>query len=130
MMEKIIGTCKYCRQTVMVSADEVRKLQMTYDLTEEAAADMVASDTCGCPGASLQRKREEKTAAAGAWIENTFNGSEKTKELMAAAVVVVITCEVNSVSVKIGKRGYRVWLDSDQCIRIKTTFKDEDEESF
>ena len=48
----IYGVCKYCGQARAVERLEVLSAAKNFDLSDEEAADYVASETCSCVPAS------------------------------------------------------------------------------
>lgn len=124
-MSKLIestGFCKYCKQAVMIKASE--------DATQEELND-IASKECNCKEAEYQRKREMQLNAAGEYLKNLFGENNPLLfKAMYETVIAVFGRKLSNASFKTGKTTYKISLDADQCIKIKKTFKDDDEEIF
>ena len=124
-MSKLIestGFCKYCKQAVMIKALE--------DATQEELND-IASKECNCKEAEHQRAKDMQFSACKEYVTNLFSD---TNPLACIAIIetalAVLNRKIASASFKIGKYTYKIDMDAKQCIRIKKTFKGEDEETF
>lgn len=116
------GFCRYCKQSRIVMAPE--------NATQEELSEL-ATKECNCKEAEYQRKRDMQFKAAEAWAKNTFEDNEHRRNAVIFAIKAVFERRsVESAAFKIGKYTYKIDMDGDDCIRIKKTFKDEDEETF
>lgn len=115
------GFCKYCKQAVLIQAPD--------DATQEELNE-IATKECSCKEADYQRKREMKVDAASAYIENLFHDKEQLCEGMKLTVRAIFDGQAGAASYKVGKYTYKIDIDNDDCIRIKKTFRDEEEETF
>ena len=116
------GFCKYCKQAVMIQAPE--------DATQEQL-NKIASKECSCKEADYQRKRELQLGASKEYIHNLFyDNNPLLCKAMYEAVEAIFSRKCGSAAFKTGKTTYKIDLDGDGKIRIKKTFKDEDEETF
>lgn len=116
------GFCKYCNQAVLIQAPE--------NATQEELND-IASKECNCKEAEYQRKREMQLGAARQYLKNLFfDTNPLAYKGFMETVIAIFSRKIASASFKVGKYTYKIDMDSDQCIRIKKTFKEEDEETF
>ena len=74
----IYGVCKYCGQARAVERLEVLSAAKNFDLSDEEAADYVASETCSCEQAKAQATHKMKLQAAGAWAEKFLRIAPKS----------------------------------------------------
>lgn len=116
-----IGFCKYCGQGVTVSVPESTSAA---DLNEQA------SQECGCDEAIRQRKRRARMEAAGAWARNIFSERHGQLQVVLNAIRSTFEGSVDYVTVKIGKHTHKIDTDSNGMIRIRSTFRDNNEEQF
>lgn len=130
MSEERTGTCRYCGQTRICDEDELLEIISKTGADGETALNICASRNCDCEGAQIQREREMKLEAAGAWIENIFEDRAAAKSTMLCATKAITERAFNKITIKDGKRNYTIDLDKDGCIRIKTKYTDTDEELF
>lgn len=122
MIRKIVqtsGICKYCGQARMIQAPEG---------ISGAAANEQASQECDCDEATRQRERIMRMQAAGEWAQNTFRESQLQCAL--CAIKSIFEGSIDYVTIKISKNTYKIDMDSDGMIRIKTVYKDSNEETF
>ena len=122
MIRKIVqtsGICKYCRQARMIQAPE--------GISGEAANEQ-ASQECDCDEAVRQRERIMRMQAAGEWAQNTFRDTQL--QTVLCSIKSTFEGSIDYVTVKIGKNTHKIDRDSDGTIRIRTTFKDSNEETF
>lgn len=121
VMTTRIGFCKYCNQGREVTAPESASAA---DVNEQA------SEECNCDEAVRQRKRRAKMEAAGAWAQNIF--SKQNGQLQTALCAIRATFEgaIDYVTIKVGKNTHKIDVDADGMIRIRTTYRDSNEETF
>lgn len=116
------GFCKYCKQAVMIHAPE--------DATQEELNE-IASKECSCKEAEYQRKRDMQLDAASQYLRNLFlDKNPLLLKAMYETVTAIFSRKLSKATFNVGKTTYKIDLDGDDCIRIKKTFKDEDEETF
>ena len=125
------GTCIYCGQMRTFSEEEFREVFPLGSVgDDENQRNRVAAYYCSCPKAEIERKRENKIEAAGAWIDNYFEKRPDAADSMKNMVETISKLVFSRITVKDGKRTYTVDLDKDSCIRIKSKFTDTNEETF
>ena len=115
------GFCRYCNQLRMVEAPEGAS---GADLNEQA------TEECDCDEAVRQRNRRMKMEAAGEWARNIFSQEDGQLQVVLCAIRATFEGAVDYVSLKIGKRSHRIDKDSDGMIRIRTTYRESNEETF
>lgn len=115
------GFCKYCGQARIIKAPEGLS---TADLNEQA------SDECDCEEARQQRERRAKMEAAGMWAQNMFSRENGQLQTVLCAIRSTFEGAIDYVTVKIGKKTHKIDTDSDGMIRIRSTFRDSNEETF
>ena len=115
------GFCKYCNQLRMIEAPEGAS---PADLNEQA------SEECDCDEAIRQRERRAKMAAAGAWAENVFSKENGQLQTVLCAIRSTFAGAIDYVTIKVGKHTHKIDTDSDGMIRIRTTYRDSNEETF
>lgn len=129
MSETRTGTCRFCQQRRIVSEDDL--LQAVRDgIDPQEAADFVASDQCDCDDAIRERERKARLEAAGMWAQNTFSKENGQLQTVLCAIQSTFNGSVDYVTIKIGKHTHKFDTDSDGMIRIRTTFRDSNEETF
>lgn len=121
IMKSQSGFCKYCNQLRMIEAPEGAS---PADLNEQA------SDECDCDEAVRQRERRAKMEAAGAWAENVFSKENGQLQTVLCAIRSTFAGSIDYVTVKVGKYTHKIDTDSDGMIRIRTTYRDSNEETF
>lgn len=116
------GICEYCKQMRIVRVPEN---------LSDIQVNEIATQECDCKEAAFMRRRKMRLDAAGAWIKNALEGHEEQQKLMTAAVNTVFGHSVYKVTVKLdGHRTAIVDMDKEDMIRIKTVYKNENEETF
>lgn len=115
------GFCKYCNQARMIEAPEGFSAA---DLNEQASAE------CDCDESRRQRERRAKMEAAGAWAQNMFSKENGQLQTVLCAIRSTFEGSIDYVTIKIGKRTHKIDTDSDGMIRIRSTYKDSNEETF
>lgn len=115
------GFCKYCNQARLV---EVPEGFSPADINEQA------TNECDCDEAVRQRERRARMEAAGAWAQNVFSKHDGQLQTVLCAIRSTFEGTIDSVTVKIGKRTHKIDTDSDGMIRIRSTFRDSNEETF
>lgn len=121
VMTKQIGFCKYCGQSRIIEAPEGFSAA---DLNEQA------SDECDCDEARRQRERRAKMEAAGMWAQNMFSKENGQLQTVLCAIRSTFEGSIDYVTIKIGKKTHKIDTDSDGMIRIRSTFRDSNEETF
>lgn len=115
------GFCKYCNQLRMIEAPEGAS---PGDLNEQA------SEECDCDEAIRQRERRAKMEAAGAWAENVFSKENGQLQTVLCAIRSTFAGAIDYVTLKVGKYTHKIDTDSDGMIRIRTTYRESNEETF
>lgn len=115
------GFCKYCHQARMV---EVPETLPDMDVND------VATEECDCDDARRQRERRARMEAAGLWAKNTFSAQAGQLQVALCAIRSTFEGAVDFVTIKIGKRTHKIDTGPDGMIRIRTTFRDSNEETF
>lgn len=121
VITKQTGFCKFCNQAVFIDAPEGSS---PADLNEQA------SQECNCDEAQRQRERRAKMEAAGAWAKNVFSNQDGQLQTVLCAIRSTFEGSIDYVTVKIGKQTHKIDTDSDGMIRIRTTYRDSNEETF
>lgn len=121
VITKQTGFCKYCNQARMIDAPDGLSAA---DLNE------LASDECDCDEAARQRERRAKMEAAGAWAQNIFSKQDGQLQTVLCAIRSTFEGAIDYVTIKIGKQTHKIDTDSDGMIRIRTTFRDSNQETF
>jgi len=117
----VTGFCKFCHNARFVEVPEsVTELQ----------ANEYATAACDCDDARRAREREMRMKAAAAWAENIFSKSDGQLRLICSAIQSTFDGSVDKVTVKIAKRNHIIDTDKDGMIRIRTTYRDSNEETF
>lgn len=115
------GICRYCGQIRMITAPD--------GLSGEDYNEL-ATEECECNEAQIQRNRRAKMEAAGLWAKNIFSQNNGQLQLMFCAIKATFDGSVDYVTIKIGKNTHKVDVDGDGMIRIKTAYRDSNEETF
>lgn len=115
------GFCRYCNQARMIEAPDGLSAA---DLNE------LASQECDCDEATRQRERRAKMEAAGAWAKNIFSNQNGQLQTVLCAIRSTFEGAIDYVTIKIGKQTHKIDTDSDGMIRIRTTIRDSNEETF
>lgn len=89
-----------------------------------------ASDECDCDEARRQRERRAKMEAAGMWAQNMFSRENGQLQTVLCAIRSTFEGSIDYVTIKIGKKTHKIDTDSDGMIRIRSTFRDSNEETF
>lgn len=121
VVTKQIGFCKYCGQSRIIEAPEGFS---GMDLNEQA------SDECECDEAKCQRQRRAKMEAAGMWAQNVFSKQDGQLQTVLCAIRSTFEGAIDYVTIKIGKHTHKIDTDSDGMIRIRSTFRESNEETF
>ena len=113
------GICRFCGQITMVKAPE-----------NSAPEDLnrLATEQCDCDGAQLEREKIMRMQAAGEWAKNTFRDTQL--QTVLCSIKSTFEGSIDFVTIKIGKNTHKIDRDSDGMIRIRTTFRDSNEETF
>ncbi|MBQ9027428.1 MAG: hypothetical protein IJ110_01545 [Lachnospiraceae bacterium] len=115
------GFCRFCGQARIVHAPDGWK---------QDQIDECASAECDCEGASFERKQLQRLEAAVAWASNMFE-EEGKHAIMVAAINAVFSRAVKAISVTADtKNTYKVAMDSNDMLRIRKEFREQDEEEF
>lgn len=115
------GICRYCNQARIIEAPE--------GLSGESYND-IASEECECDEAVRQRERRQRMEAAGMWAKNTFSKTDGQLQVALCSIKATFEGSVDYVTLKIGKNTHKIDRDSDGMIRIRTTYRDSNEETF
>ncbi len=115
------GFCKYCNQAQMIEAP---------DGLSAADYNELATAACSCDEAMREREKHAKMEAAGMWAKNIFSQSDGQLQLVLCAIRATFDGNVDYATIKIGKNTHKIDRDSDGMIRIKTTYRDSNEETF
>lgn len=115
------GICRYCGQVRFVEAPE--------GLPPEDV-NQLATDQCDCAAASRAREKKRRMQAAGAWAQGVFGNNNGQFQTVCCSIRSVFENEFDYVTIKAGKRTYKIDRDSDEMIRIKTTYRDSSMEEF
>lgn len=99
-------------------------------MSDEEAADYVASETCSCEQAKAQATHKMKLQAAGAWAENVFENSPEKLQAVLCAIKAVSEHHFGRITIKSGKYLYAFDTDAHNDIRVKTKYTDTQEETF
>jgi len=121
VMTQQSGFCKYCKQLRLIEAPEG---------SSPADLDELATRECDCDEAIRQRERRAKMEAAGAWAKNVFSNQDGQLQVALYAIKATFEGAIDYVTLKIGKHTHKIDTDSDGMIRIRTTFRDSNEETF
>lgn len=113
--------CRFCNQARIIDAPD--------NLSGEAYNDL-ASAECDCDEARRQRERRAKMEAAGAWAQNLFSKEHGQLQTVLCAIRSTFEGSIDYVTIKIGKRTHKIDTDSDGMIRIRSTYRDSNEETF
>ena len=115
------GFCKYCNQAQMIEAP---------DGLSAADYNELATAACSCDEAMREREKRAKMEAAGMWAKNIFSQQDGQLQLVLCAIRATFDGNVDYATIKIGKNTHKIDRDSDGMIRIKTTYRDSNEETF
>lgn len=105
------GFCKYCGQLVIVKAPE--------DTAPEYLNEL-ATENCTCREARRQQERNKKIAKALEWAQETFSSNTGSMELIVSAIKSVSRYDFDSITAKIGNTTYKIYINSDAMLCIKT----------
>jgi len=120
-VSKHTGFCRFCNQARMFDA---------VDGLSGEDYNKIATQECDCNEAKTTRARRAKMEAAGLWAKNIFSQSGGQLQLMLCAIRATFDGSVDYVTIKIGKNTHKVDVDGDGMIRIKTAYRDSNEETF
>lgn len=120
-ISKHTGFCRFCNQARMIDAPD--------GLSGEDYNELATKD-CDCTEATTERARRAKMEAAGLWAKNIFSQSNGQLQLMLCAIRATFDGSVDYATIKIGKHTHKVDVDGDGMIRIKTAYRDSNEETF
>lgn len=121
IMEKATGFCKYCNQARIIDAPQGSAPD---DLNE------LATEECDCDDARRAREKKRRMEAAGLWAKNMFSSHDGQLQTALCAIRSTFEGLIDYVTIKIGKRTHKIDTDSDGMIRIRSTYKDSNEETF
>ena len=113
--------CRFCNQARIIDAPDGLSVA---DYNDMATAE------CDCNEAQQERERRAKMEAAGLWAKNMFSQSDGQLQLVLCAIRSTFDGSVDYATIKIGKHTHKVDRDSDGMIRIKTVYRDSNEETF
>lgn len=120
-MVQMTGICKYCHQGRFVEMPEG---------SSALDANEAATEECDCDEAVRQQERKQRMKAAAEWAKNIFSKETNQLQVILCAIRATFEGSVDYVNVKIAKNTYKIDTDSDGMIRIRTTYRDSDEETF
>lgn len=129
MSETRTGVCRFCNQSRLVDEDALLDA-VRNGVAAEEAADYCASNECDCKGAQIERERRMKLEAAGEYVQNVFGEDDAMLHVALCSIQATFGGSADKVTIKKGKRTYVFDRDKDGMIRIKSTYKDTDEETF
>ena len=115
------GFCRFCNQAQMIEAP---------DGLSAADYNELATAACSCDEAMREREKRAKMEAAGMWAKNIFSQQDGQLQLVLCAIRATFDGNVDYATIKIGKNTHKIDRDSDGMIRIKTTYRDSNEETF
>ena len=121
IMEKATGFCRYCNQARIIDAPQGSAPEELNEL---------ATNECDCDEAIRAREKKMRMEAAGLWAQNTFSKESGQLQVVLCAIRATFEGAIDYVTVKIGKRTHKIDTDSDGMIRIRSTFRDSNEETF
>lgn len=120
-VSKHTGFCRFCNQARMIDAPD--------NLSGEDYNELATQD-CDCTEATTERRRRAKMEAAGAWAKNIFSQNDGQLQLVLCAIRATFSGSVDYATIKIGKYTHKVDVDGDGMIRIKTSYRSSNEETF
>lgn len=120
-VSKHTAFCRYCNQARMIDAPD--------GLSGEDYNDLATAE-CDCSEAQQERERRAKMEAAGLWAKNMFSQSDGQLQLVLCAIRATFDGSVDYATIKIGKHTHKVDCDGDGMIRIRTVYRDSNEETF
>ena len=120
-LEERTGFCKYCGQAQMVEA--------AVDVSQEEL-DELATRQCNCGEAKEQRKKQKRMENAELWARSNFSENNGEVQTVMNAVKAVGEYVFDNMTIKKGKFAYRIYVDKDGMICVKTTYKDNEIETF
>ena len=118
---KMTGICKYCGQIGMIELPE----GSTVDEANEEA-----TRQCNCPEAIAEGGKVLKMEAAKEWASNIFADNKNQLAVIESSITATFNGDMDFVNVKIGKKTHKIDRDSDGMIRIRSTYKESNEETF
>lgn len=121
IISKHTGFCRFCNQARIIDAPD--------GLAGEDYNEL-ATQECDCTEATTERARRAKMEAAGLWAKNIFSQSSGQLQLVLCAIRATFDGSVDYATIKIGKHTHKIDVDGDGMIRIKTSFRDSNEETF
>lgn len=121
IISKHTGFCRYCHQANMFDAPD--------GLSGEDYNELATQD-CDCTEAQEEREKRAKMEAAGLWAKNIFSQNSGQLQLILCAIRATFDGSVDYVTIKIGKNTHKVDVDGDGMIRIKTSYRESNEETF
>lgn len=121
IMEKATGFCRFCNQARIIDAPQGCAPE---DLNELATAE------CDCGDARRAREKKRRMEAAGLWAKNSFSDQNGQLQTVLCAIRSTFEGAIDYVTIKIGKRTHKIDTDSDGMIRIRSTYRDSNEETF
>lgn len=121
IMEKATGFCRFCNQARIIDAPQGCAPEDLNDL---------ATEECDCDEAQRERTKKMRMEAAGLWAKNTFSDQNGQLQTVLCSIRSTFEGAIDYVTIKIGKRTHKIDTDSDGMIRIRSTFRDSNEETF
>ena len=74
--------------------------------------------------------KKMRMEAAGLWAKNMFSKENRQLQTVLCAIRSTFEGSIDYVTIKIGKKTHKIDTDSDGMIRIRSTFRDSNEETF
>ena len=117
-MGEMIGTCRYCQQQKVVSAED------------QESADAAATLDCDCEGGEFERRKEEvrdqldrligEKAPDNGWPATTpatFNAIADMADLVVAGDIASIEMRIDDTKLKIGRSKSRIGVERSMTIK-------------
>lgn len=121
IVSKHTGFCRFCNQANMFDAPD--------GLSPEDYNEL-ATQECDCTEAANERARRAKMEAAAQWAKNIFSQNNGQLQLILCAIRATFEGSVDYATIKIAKHTLKIDVDGDGMIRIKTSYRDSNEEKF
>lgn len=126
----ITGECIFCHTFREVPYHLTSANAQMRGITEQEAADRLATDVCNCKQGLEFRKRRERLENAAGYLKKIFKDNESAAQMSMCAIKAVDEFAVDKVTFKIAKYSYTIDKDKDNMLRVKTKFTDSNDETF
>lgn len=111
------GNCEFCGQVMLVDANEG---------ASQAELDALASSLCMCPDAQSDRRKKERKKKIEKFVDKNFY--EPVVPIIHATIQAIEQRDIEDVTFKLSdERTAKIWLDSDDYLRIKVKKTNEEE---